>query len=267
MIRGITIQSFSGRSAVRRPLRPAPAASVAGLLLLVVGAGVAAAESAPQLALDAPGWELTRDEDGIRSYKRVVTGSPLLAFRGEAVIKAPITRVLSVALDTERVGEWIPGVAESTVVRWIKEPVEYVQYSRFDAPWPVRDRIFLSRVVMAVDPHTYTTEIRYHNIPETLDRDRGIQGYTGGSYYILRPFDQGRSTYFVGVSVADPRGSVPAWLVNWMGASWAHRTLRLLARQVAKPDVSDLPMIEPLFAGFEPSPPSLSIPEMPTAGD
>ena len=98
------------------------------LLLLVAGVGVAAAEPSPQLALDAPGWELTRDEDGILSYKRVVDGSPLLVFRGEGVIEAPITRVLSVALDNTRVGEWIPGLAESTVVRWIKEPLEYIQY-------------------------------------------------------------------------------------------------------------------------------------------
>ena len=237
------------------------------LLLLVAGVGVAAAEPSPQLALDAPGWELTRDEDGILSYKRVVDGSPLLVFRGEGVIEAPITRVLSVALDNERVGEWIPGLAESTVVRWIKEPLEYIQYSRFDAPWPVRDRIFLSRVVMAVHPRTYTTEIHYHNVPEALDRDGGIQGYTGGSYYVLRPVDEGRGTYFIGVSVADPRGAIPAWLINWMGASWAHKTLRLLAHQVAKSDVADLAVIEPFFVGFEPSPPSPSIPETPAAED
>jgi hypothetical protein len=52
-----------------------------------------------------------------------------------------------------------------------------------------------------------------------------------------------------------------------MAASWAHKTLRLLARQVEKPDVADLAIIEPLFAGFEPSPPSLSIPEMPAPED
>jgi len=237
------------------------------LLLLVAGVGVAAAEPSPQLALDAPGWELTRDEDGILSYKRVVDGSPLLVFRGEGVIEAPITRVLSVALDNTRVGEWIPGLAESTVVRWIKEPLEYIQYSRFDAPWPVRDRIFLSRVAMVVHPRTYTTEIRYHNVPETLDRDGGIQGYTGGSYYVLRPVDEGRGTYFIGVSVADPRGAIPAWLINWMGESWPHKTLSLLARQVAKSDVADLAIIEPFFVGFESSPDSPSTPEMPAAED
>lgn len=255
------LQSF----AVRRPLPSARTASIVGLLLLVVG--VAAAEPSPQLALDAPGWELTRDEDGILSYKRSIDGSPLLVFRGEGVIEAPITRVLSVALDNERVGEWIPGLAESTVVRWIKEPLEYIQYSRFDAPWPVRDRIFLSRVVMMVHPRTYTTEIHYRNVPETLDRDGGIQGSTDGSYYVLRPVDEGRSTYFIGVSVADPRGAIPAWLINWMGGSWAHKTLRLLARQVAKPDITDLAIIEPFFVGFDPSRDSASTPEMRAAED
>ena len=100
-----------------------------------------------------------------------------------------------------------------------------------------------------------------------MDRDGGIQGYTGGSYYVLRPVDEGRGTYFIGVSVADPRGSIPAWLINWMGESWAHKTLRLLARQVAKSDVTDLAIIEPFFVGFEPSPDSLSTPEMRAAED
>ena len=50
------------------------------------------------------------------------------------------------------------------------------------------------------------------------------------------------------VSMADPRGSVPAWLINWVGSSWAYDTMARLRAQVNRSDVVELPMVTQIYA-------------------
>lgn len=95
-----------------------------------------------------PDWMPTRDDEGIRSGEMQREGLPLLSFKAEGIIDAPIDLVLSVVLDTDRSTEWISNLSESAVVRWIDERREYVQFTRVDVPWPVKDRVFISRVAL-----------------------------------------------------------------------------------------------------------------------
>jgi hypothetical protein len=202
-----------------------------------------------------PDWELTRDEDGIRSYEMQRDGLPLLSFKAEGIIDAPIDLVLSVILDAERSTEWISYLSESVVVRWIDEPVGYVQFARFDVPWPVKDRVFISRVALEMDPETYAAVLSYHPSDDRAEFEDAILGSATGTRYILRPIDGGARTIFIGIGIADPKGSIPKWLVNWVGGSWPHETIQALRRQVRKDDVFVMPLIEPLYTGFEIQPP------------
>jgi hypothetical protein len=198
-------------------------------------------------------WELVRDEDGIRSYTGVIPGEPILAFKGEAMLESDPVTVLGVLLDCGRVGEWIPRMRDSKVVRWIAEPHEYVQYTRFEAPWPVTDRIFLTRVELRVDSESLRTEIRYLNSDEailadySISEDDVIRGSAAGSYYIVEPVDSGKRTRLTAVSIADPRGSIPEWVINWVGTSMSHNSMSRLREQLKRPDLVDLPMATRLF--------------------
>jgi hypothetical protein len=197
-------------------------------------------------------WRLTQEADGIRSYAREAGGSALLAFRGEVMLDAPIERVLSVVLEAERVGEWIPYLTESTILRWIDPPREYIQFTRFDPPWPVRDRVFLSRVLLEIDPQTGRTTLAYRNapnerLPSRAGESKAIQGFAGGSAYLIEPVDDGRATRLFAISVADPKGTLPAWLINWIGSSWAHETMTALRAQIEKPDVVTMPWVRGLY--------------------
>jgi hypothetical protein len=213
---------------------------------------------APLAADDAP-WQLLRDADGIRTYKRIQDDSPLLEFRAEGVLDAPLEKVLSVLLDDERAQEWIPRLAESRIEHWLREPVEYIQYSHFDAPWPVRDRVFRSRVTIEVDRALSRVEIRYFGAGGDLDVPGTIEGSAEGSSYLLEPIDEGRQTWLMGVSVADPRGAVPTWVVNWAGSTWAHTTLMLLREQLQREDLVVTPVVEALAVSDLPPRPAAAI--------
>ena len=230
----------------------------AALVLALALAGPAVAGGSPSdaslepaadsLRLDAtPEWVLRRNEQGIRSYERKQVGSPLLSFKAEGVIDAPIDLVLSVLLDAERAGEWISHLSESAVVRWIEAPTDFVQRSRFDIPWPVKDRVFVSRIALEVNPETFAAVIDY------LPADDGVaqlHASAVGSRFVLRPIDGGRRTDFTGIGVADPKGAIPAWIVNWAGGSWPHETIEALREQVTKSDVAVTPEVARLYEAF-----------------
>ena len=199
----------------------------------------------------SPDWVLTRDEQGIRSYERKQDGSPLLSFKAEGVIDAPISLVLSVLLDVDRSDEWISHLSESAIVRWVEEPREFVQFSRFDVPWPVSDRMFVSRVALSVDPETHTAVIVYLPADDTVEPRDAVLGSATGSRFVLTPIDGGARTDFVGIGVAAPKGAIPPWIVNWVGGSWPHQTIEALRRQVRKRDVAVTPQIASLYEGFE----------------
>lgn len=201
-----------------------------------------------------PDWVLKRDENGIRSYEKKLEGSPLLSFKAEGVIDAPINLVLSVLVDADRSMEWVSFLSESVVVRWIDGPKDYVQLSRFDIPWPVKDRVFVSRVTLEVDPDTYTAVIVYLPADDPVKTRSAILGSADGSRFVLRPIDGGTRTDFVGIGVADPKGAIPKWIVNWVGGSWPHETIEALRKQVRKEDVVVTPLVEQLYAGFEVEP-------------
>jgi len=165
--------------------------------------------------------------------------------------------VLSVCLDAERAGEWIGLLSESAVLRWLDDGEADVQLTRFDLPWPVRDRVFVSRVEIDVDPASRAATLTYfeshvsHEDDETLAIDDAIRGSTAGTHFRMRPIAGGERTLFTGVGIADPRGAIPVWFVNWAGRSVPHRTLEALRRQVGKPDVAVSPGVASLYEALE----------------
>jgi hypothetical protein len=197
------------------------------------------------------GWALMKDENGIRSYRRLVEGSPFLAFKGECVIEAPVDRVMSVILDSTRVDEWMSNIEESKMIGWTEDAEEYTQYSKFDLPWPISDRVFVSRVRLAVDPESYTTTLDYSNSDVAIEPTNAIRGTVSGTHYRLEPIEGGRKTLFTGIARADPKGYIPAWLINWLGTGWPQKTLTALRRQVQRDDIEVIARVESLYRGFE----------------
>lgn len=196
-------------------------------------------------------WELIRNEDGIRTHRMQRPDSPLIVFKGEGVIDAPVDVVLSVCLDAKRAREWVSLLSQSEVLRWMEDERAYVQLTRFDLPWPVKDRAFVSRVKLAFDPQSRVATLAYDESDEGPVIDNAVVGSTTGTLFKLEPLDGGARTYFTGIGIADPRGAIPVWLVNWAGRSIPHQTIEALRRQVRKDDVAVLPLVEALYAGFE----------------
>lgn len=220
--------------------------ALALLSILVLGVGSAFAGRA---LADTP-WESVADEDGIHVWRREREGSPLVAFKGEALVQAPIARVAMVLHDNKRAGEWVADAVEFRIVEQIS-PAERIEYNRTTAPWPVKDRDFVFRACLEVDPAHRTLLYRLRSVVDPRvpeDDDKAVRGELTNSSYLLEALDDSRTRVTVEIE-CDPRGSIPKWVVNLAQKGWPRATLEGIRRQVAKPDVLPLAWIDDALAG------------------
>ena len=153
--------------------RPAPRHRTAGL---AGGREVTDARAALRLALAArarrlpslvPAAELGgrwrrlgdafRNDAGIQVSRKVVAGSPFVAFRGEGDVDAPLLAVADVLVDVPHENQWLDSVKEARILRKVSD-TEYIMYSHLGTPPTMTDRDFVTDVTVAIDP----TQARPH---------------------------------------------------------------------------------------------------------
>jgi hypothetical protein len=184
----------------------------------------------------ASGWEKVGDEAGVAVYRREVPGSPFLAVKGTGVVEAPARTVALVLLDDDRAPEWVDSLAEAKVVR-VVSAAEYIEYNKAAMPLIVSDRDFVNSVSMSVDRAARTVLIR--SVPTTdaaAPPTRAVRGLLDATY-LIESIDDGKRTRLTVEIESDPKGWLPAWLVNFFQKDWARETIQGIRKQCAKPDL------------------------------
>ena len=183
-------------------------------------------------------WTLVGNEHGIAIYRHDVPGSNIVALKGEGPIDAPVWKVASVLLDTQRAPEWVDSLAESRVVRRLSD-TSYVEYNHLRLPFPIRDREFVSDVRIDVDHDDRSVTLRYQpaGAPD-VPRSGNVRGQIRSGAFRARSLGAGRGTDLIAEIDCDPQGAIPAWLVNLFQQRWPRNTFEGIRRQVAKPDIA-----------------------------
>jgi hypothetical protein len=162
----------------------------------------------------AADWTLMGRRDGIEVYRREMPGSPLVVFKGEGTIEAPLWKVASILLDTKRAPEWADSLKESRVVKRLG-PTEYEEYKHLGMPLILKDRDFLSRVVIEVHPDRRTFALSY--LPaEDREMPPGhyVRGEIRSGSFEVTSLEPGRRSTLKAEIQVDPRGAIPAWVVQ-----------------------------------------------------
>ena len=210
---------------------PPPARTAAKEVAAPAASASASAESSA-----GPSWERIREEDGIVVDRREVPGSPLIAFRGEGLVFAPLARVAAVLVDVARSPEWVDGVVEARVLRRLG-PTEAITYAHVKTPPVLSDRDFVLRGTLTLAPQRVVIAVRSVT-DEAMPPGRYVRGEVLDSSFVLTTEADG-ATRVVAEIHADPKGALPKWLVNAFQRRWAVKTIRGLRAQVKKPDVSE----------------------------
>jgi hypothetical protein len=187
------------------------------------------------------GWEEIANKEGVKVFRKSTPGSPIKSMKGIGIVDAPVWTVALVLLDDPRAPEWVDSLAESRVVR-VVHAHEYIEYNHVAMPSVCRDRDFVTRVQLWSDAAKKTAYIRSEpasdpSVPLFKKRIRG----TIASFYALSAIDEGKRTLLSIELHSDPKGLLPAWVVNLFQKDWARITIGGIRRQVKKPDLKPPP--------------------------
>lgn len=207
-----------------------------GLLLLTL-LGLAPTEA---LARDwaKDGWEFVSEGNGIKVFLKNYPGSAIRGVAGETVVDASVGKVLWIMVDHPHKPEWINRFKEAHTVEDIP-PASNIQYSAFTLPFPVSDREFVFRNDFTVDKAQRAVVIDVKSVEDKRQpiKEGNIRGEIVRGKYTLIP--QGSKTIIQAEYLADPKGSVPAWLINFFQKEWPYKTLDAMRQQLKKPYVQE----------------------------
>jgi hypothetical protein len=186
-------------------------------------------------------WEPTGTDSGIVLYRKEVPGSPVIAFRGEGVVDAPMIKVASIILDHRRAPEWMDSLVESRVVRTISDS-EYVEFNHFHAPPMVSDRDFVSDVRTRVDPASHSLTLVYRGIEDpSIPVGKRVRGQVISSVFVLTSIEHGQKTRVRAELHVDPKGWLPKFLVNFSQKAWPVNTFKGIRKQATRGDIERSP--------------------------
>jgi len=203
----------------------------------------------PIYSFAAGEWEhVKKTDDGINVDKKEIPGNPVLAFRGDGLIDAPLTKVATIIFEVKRAPEWVQDLELAKIVRWVSE-FQWIEYDHIRTP-PIimKDRDFVSKVTLSIDHDTKAITFLYAN---TVDSEVPETSYVRGDLintaFILTPVENGAKTHIMGEIHCDPKGSIAKWIVNYFQSDWPIDTVRNLRKQAAKTDVADNEKIISLY--------------------
>jgi short-subunit dehydrogenase len=217
----------------RRRLALPQRAIAAAAMIAVLGIALAPAVS----FADGPTWEKVRTEDGIVVSRKEIPGSPFVAFRGEGDVDAPLATVGNVLVDVPHEKDWIDSVVEARVLRKVSD-TEYIMYSHLGMPAPLTDRDLVTNVTITADSSAKTLTVRMRSVQDGSAPQTGyVRAQLEDSVFVLKSIDGGKRTHVVAEIHCDPKGSVPAFMVNLFQRSWGYKTISSLRRQAAKSSI------------------------------
>ena len=183
-------------------------------------------------------WELRSDDDDLLVHSKEVPGSDVIAFRGEGIIEAPLAKVAQIMMDTPRKLEWVAKIEESKNVREIG-PLERIEYNAtYSGFFLVRNRDFVFHAKGEVDCKNQKLTFRLKSVEDpAMPESDHVRGTLNNSEYRFKAIDGGKKTHMIVEIHADPKGSVPKWLVNLFQKGWPRTTIENIRKQAAKPDV------------------------------
>jgi hypothetical protein len=183
------------------------------------------------------GWDRVGVTSGVTVERKTIPDSALFAFRGEGVFDVPIGLLATVLKDPDIAEEWVDLMTEHTVLRSVGENKNLI-YESYGLPWPISDRDYVMTEEYGYDAAAKIFTIDFESVkepskPPVPDLVRAMAYRT---FWRLTMVDADTTKIEVEVST-DPKGALPAWLINMIQKDWPWKTVDGLVKRASKGDI------------------------------
>ncbi len=189
------------------------------------------------------GWIETYSIPEMRIFRKEIPGTGLLAYRAEGTIPAPIGKLVTLMVETSRKPQWMDRVKEATILEQ-PSPMERIEYMHTVAPWPLTDREFLyyAKLEKSTESKTITVRMKSIEDPRRPIRPDRVRGSIREGTYTLTAISP-THTKFSAQTLADPKGRIPKFIVNFVGKMWARRVFDNIVKIASRPVIESSPLV------------------------
>ena len=193
--------------------------------------------SAPSIAGKSTDWERVGVTAGVTVDRKTIPNSPLFAFRGEGVFDVSIGLLTAVLKNPEIAVEWVDLMTDHHVVRTMGDKQNLI-YESYGLPWPIADRDYLMIEKYGYFPESKSFTIDYETVtdPARPDKSDHIRATVYRTFWRLTMLDADTTKIEIEVAT-DPKGSLPAWLINMIQKDWPYNTISALLKRAKKGDI------------------------------
>lgn len=158
-------------------------------------------------------WRERINKDGISVSTRKVEASPILEFKADVTVSAPINQVIALFENEKRIPEWYYQCVQAELIRQ-ETPEQKIFYFVLHLPWPVTERDSIFRRVRSLDAAsgviTYTASALADQLPQKKGKIRVPYIKT---VWRFTPLADGKTEIYF-QQHSDPGGSIPGFLAN-----------------------------------------------------
>ena len=192
------------------------------------------------LAQAAPpsGWELVGNKDGVEVARKTMEGSSLFAFRGESTQNVHISILASVLLNDAIGPEWVDLMIDSRLLHRDSDTTKVI-YQSYGLPWPIQDRDYVLHQEANYDANTETFTLMFKSVDDAMmpGQECCVRAIAYRTFWRLQALGGNRTQVEVEV-YTDPRGSLPAWLINLIQKDWPYNTITALIARANEGDIT-----------------------------
>lgn len=185
-------------------------------------------------------WKQIDDTEGIVTSRKEVEGSSMLAFRGEGDSAVPIGKIVAVLLDPTLGPEWVDLQVKSVELAR-PSATESRLYQVYDLSWPISDRDYVLRRKVSFDPAAKVVTVTYNSVEDAAmpEQDCCVRATAHRTYWRLTATPTG--THLEVEVHTDPKGMLPAWMVNMVQKGWPRNSITGLTTRANQGDVAPDP--------------------------
>jgi len=190
------------------------------------------------------GWENVGTTKNVKVERKTMADSALFAFRGKGTFNVPIGLLIIVLKDEKLAVEWVDLILEHSVLRKIDEGSNLI-YESYGLPWPISDRDYLmiERYTYDGTAKVFTIDFESVTDPAKPPASGFVRAMAYRTFWRLEQVGLGRTKVEVEV-FTDPKGVLPAWLINLIQEDWPWKTINGLVRRAQKGDIKADPGTE-----------------------
>lgn len=170
-------------------------------------------------------WELKKDEDGIKVYTRLIEGSSIKEFKAIGTLPVAAEQIFAVLKDVKNYPDWIEDVQFAKMITDNGDALSF--YYQLDLPWPVKNRDMALDMNITNTPDSIILKLTNNKDIEPLNDDF-IRMYNVVGQWSLYPISA-TSTEVTHQFLADPEGSIPAWVINVFIVEGPYKSMKNLA--------------------------------------